>query len=243
MNNINWDIEKLKIKFNGYEDIEANYSQAFQDLFVLSILNGKKGGVYIEIGGSDPIQINNTYLLEKKFGWKGLSFELDSSLVDKYNSIRINKCICGDATIVDYTKEFIENNIPKQIDYLQVDIEPATQTLQALKQLDLNIYRFTVITFETDAYANDGMIVKESREIFKRHGYQLVASNVKYQRNIFEDWYVDPTIVSKETWKKFICNNTESQIVIFTSTVLDRLLDFSYTIYRFLTKYFKKVFI
>lgn len=136
MNNLNWDKEKLEINFNGYQDIKANYSQAFQDLFVLSILNGKKGGVYIEIGGSDPIQINNTYLLEKKFGWKGLSFELDIGLVDKYNSIRINKCICGDATKVDYTKEFIENNIPKQIDYLQVDIEPATQTLQALKQLD-----------------------------------------------------------------------------------------------------------
>jgi hypothetical protein len=243
MNKINWDIEKLKINFNGYQDIEANYSQAYQDLFVLTILNGKKGGVYIEIGGSDPIQINNTYLLEKKFGWKGLSFEWDSSLVDKYNSTRSNKCLCVDATKVDYTKEFMENNLPKQIDYLQVDIEPATQTLQALKQLDLNIYRFTVITFETDAYANDGMIIKESREIFKHYGYQLVASNVKYQRNVFEDWYVDPTIVSAETWQKFICNNTESQIVIFKSTILDRLIDFSYTIYRYLTKYFKKVFI
>lgn len=242
MNIINWGLEKLKIRFDGYQDIEKNYSQAFQDLFVLSILNGKKGGVYVEIGGSDPIQINNTYLLEKNFGWKGLSFELDSRLVDKYNSIRINKCICGDATKVDYTKEFIENNFPKQIDYLQVDIEPATQTLQALKQLDLNIYRFTVITFETDAYANDGMIVKESREIFKRHGYQLVASNVKYQRNVFEDWYIDPNLVSENIWRQFMCNNSESKLVIFKSTILEKLIDFSYTIYRYLTKLFKKVF-
>jgi hypothetical protein len=86
------------------------------------------------------------------------------------------------------------------------------------------------------------MIVKESREIFKRYGYQLVASNVKYQSNVFEDWYVDPTIASAETWQKFICNNTESKIVIFKSTILDRLIDFSYTIYRYLTKYFKKIF-
>lgn len=87
------------------------------------------------------------------------------------------------------------------------------------------------------------MIVKESREIFKRHGYQLVASNVKYQRNVFEDWYVDPTIVSKETWQKFICNNTESKIIVFKSTVFDKFIDFSYSIYRYLTKLYKKYFI
>ncbi len=32
------DLEKLRYKFNGAESIKNNYSQAFQDMFVLSIL-------------------------------------------------------------------------------------------------------------------------------------------------------------------------------------------------------------
>ena len=55
------DINKLKIEFDGIDKVDHNYSQALQDMFVLTMLNGKKDGVYVEIGGSDPININNTY--------------------------------------------------------------------------------------------------------------------------------------------------------------------------------------
>ena len=54
------DSKKLKDSFDGFQDIEKNYSQAFQDLFTLTMLNGKKNGTYIEIGGSDPINMNNS---------------------------------------------------------------------------------------------------------------------------------------------------------------------------------------
>lgn len=209
------DIDKLKVKFDGIEKVDHNYSQALQDMFVLTMLNGKQDGVYVEIGGSDPININNTYILEKTFGWKGLSFEIDEEIVDYYNSTRINKCICLDATTADYSKIFEENNLPKHIDYLQVDIEPAWQTLKSLKQVDLDTYRFSVITFETDAYQGNDAVIKQSRSILTDHGYQLVASNVKNLGNAFEDWYVDPQVVSEDVWKQFQCDNLESLEVIF----------------------------
>ena len=209
------NIDKLKLKFDGIEKIDHNYSQALQDMFVLTMLNGKQDGVYVEIGGSDPININNTYILEKTFGWKGLSFEIDEEIVDYYNSTRINKCICLDATTADYSKIFEENNLPKHIDYLQVDIEPAWQTLKSLKQVDLDTYRFSVITFETDAYQGNDAVIKQSRSILTEHGYQLVASNVKNLGNAFEDWYVDPQVVSEDVWKQFQCDNLESLEVIF----------------------------
>ena len=209
------DINKLKIEFDGIDKVDHNYSQALQDMFVLTMLNGKKGGVYVEIGGSDPININNTYILEKTFGWKGLSFEIDEEIVDYYNSTRINKCICLDATTADYSKIFEENNLPKHIDYLQVDIEPAWQTLKSLKQIDLDTYRFSVITFETDAYQGNDAVIRQSQSILTDHGYQLVASNVKNLGNAFEDWYVDPQVVSESIWKQFQCDNLESLEVIF----------------------------
>lgn len=209
------DIDKLKVKFDGIDKVDHNYSQALQDMFVLTMLNGKQNGVYVEIGGSDPININNTYILEKTFGWKGISFEIDEEIVDYYNSTRINKCICLDATTADYSKIFEENNLPKHIDYLQVDIEPAWQTLKSLKQVDLDTYRFSVITFETDAYQGNDAVIRQSRAIFTDHGYQLVASNVKNLGNAFEDWYVDPQVVSEDVWKQFQCDNLESLEVIF----------------------------
>lgn len=198
------DLEKLRYKFNGAETIKNNYSQAFQDMFVLSILDGKKNGTYVEIGGDHGVIISNTYLLETEFDWKGVSFEIDQSKVEGYNSIRDNKCICADAIQFDYKKFFKENNYPKQIDYLQVDIEPAWQTLNALKALPLDEYRFSAITYETDLYKDGPDAGEEAMEILLSHGYELVVRNVANQNNPYEDWYVDPTVVDPEIVKLFV---------------------------------------
>ena len=54
------DYENLRFKFSGSENIENNYSQSMQDMFVLSMLDGKKNGVYVEIGADKPRVINNS---------------------------------------------------------------------------------------------------------------------------------------------------------------------------------------
>ena len=196
------DLDKLRHTFP--EDIENNYSQAFQDMFALSILNGKRDGTYVEIGGDHAVIISNTYLLETQFGWNGVSFEIDQSKVDGYNSLRENKCVCSDATTFDYKTLFEERNFPKQIDYLQVDIEPAWQTLNALKALPLDDYRFSVITYETDVYKDGPDAGEEAMEILLSKGYQLVVRNVANQNNPYEDWYVDPTAVDSKIIEKFV---------------------------------------
>lgn len=197
------DINKLRYKFPGSENIENNYSQAFQDIFTLSVLNGKKNGTYVEIGGDHPVIISNTYLLETSFDWNGVSFEIDENKVNQYNPLRRNKCICADATTFDYNKFFIENNFPKQIDYLQVDIEPAWQTLNALKSLPLDDYRFSVITYETDIYKDGPDAGEEAMEILLSKGYELLVRNVANQNNPYEDWYVDPNAVDQNIISKF----------------------------------------
>lgn len=188
----------LKYKFNGSQNIQRNYSQAFQDLFVLSMLDGKKFGTYVEIGGDHPIHINNSYLLENEYEWSGISFELNESKVDYYNSIRKNACICADATTVNYGDIFSSYNLPKNIDYLQIDIEPHWQTLAALKNIPLHQYRFSVITFETDLYNGGGDSAKESHRILTNLGYELVIKNVSNDGNPYEDWYVDPNLVGRD---------------------------------------------
>ncbi len=197
------DHEKLRHNFPGSENIEKNWAQSMQDMFALSILDGKKYGVYVEIGADLPRLVNNSYLLESEFDWAGVSFELDGDKVLYFNSIRRNKCICADATTFDYKFLFEERKYPKQIDYLQLDIDPADQTLKALKQLPLDDYRFSVITYETDLYRYGADIQDEQIEILKSHGYDLVVRNVANEQNPYEDWWVDPNVVDMDIVEKF----------------------------------------
>lgn len=52
-------------------------SQAGQELFVIAMTQGRRNGTWLEIGCGDPIRSNNTYLLEKKLGWTGISIDLE----------------------------------------------------------------------------------------------------------------------------------------------------------------------
>lgn len=208
------DYENLRFKFVGSENIENNYSQSMQDMFVLAVLNGKKNGVYVEIGADKPRVINNSYLLESQYDWTGVSFEIESDKVDYFNSIRKNECICADATKFDYKNLFDERKYPKQIDYLQLDCDPPQITLECLKKLPLEEYRFSVITFETDLYAGGQEVQKEHWEILSFLGYQRVVKNVKNEGNPYEDWWIDPLVIDEDMWKQFVNENVEFSEVI-----------------------------
>lgn len=182
---------------------ENGNGQANQDSFVLNVLNEKRNGWYVEIGSNHPVIHNNTFLLEVEYGWSGVGFEWDHDLVNIYNGVRKNKCIEADATKFDYLKYFQDNNFPKQIDYLQLDIDPAYQTLEALKRLPLTEYRFSVITYEHDLYADskNEAIKEESKTILSELGYSLAVENVDdgSSDRIFEDWWIDPSVIRSIT--------------------------------------------
>ena len=189
--------DRLKHQFPGSGSVKFNWSQSMQDMFVLMALDGKRKGVYVELGADLPRIINNTYLLETEFDWAGVSFEYDAEKVAFFNTIRRNKCICTDATTFDYKFLFQERNYPKQIDYLQLDLDPAEGTLAALKHLPLDDYRFTAITYETDVYSAGGDVQDEEIEYLKSYGYELVVRNVANEGNPYEDWWVDPNVVDR----------------------------------------------
>ncbi len=206
----------LNHPFTGSGSVRTNFSQAFQDLFVLTMLDGKKGGKYLEIGANDPIVLSNSCLLETQFGWKGISLEYQAALVDAFNVQRSNVCYQCDAQIFDWYSAIKRKRWSGQIDYLSVDCEPAQVTFNAAKNLPFDICRFSVITYEHDVYHDDCGAREKSREFFDSMGYQRVVSDVCNGGNPYEDWYVDPQVVPEERWKPFVSSMVEAKDLFVT---------------------------
>jgi hypothetical protein len=79
MSQLKWD---LPLHFRGPVDAPDSEwlhnqakSQAGQDLFVVAMTRGKINGSWLELGCGHPIGSNNTYLLEKRLGWSGVSID------------------------------------------------------------------------------------------------------------------------------------------------------------------------
>jgi len=190
-----------------------SFSQASQDLFVRAMLADKPSGAYLEVGSREPVTWSNTYALETQLGWTGRSFEIDGNYVRQFNAARKNKCIQGDATAFDYREMLSSEGWPKQIDYLSLDIEPAEQTMRCLKRLPLDEFRFSVITFEHDAYAYGNQVRFESRSLLASLGYTLVVADVKIGGAEFEDWWIDPRVVPSERWSACLGKSIEHAAV------------------------------
>lgn len=191
-------------------------SQAGQDIFTLSVLNNKINGYFVEIGSNHPITINNTYILENKYNWKGIMIEYNDSFLQLYKQLRPNSIhVINDATNIDYKNLFEINNVPSIIDYLQIDLEVSNgSTLSTLQKLDNEIfdtYKFATITFEHDIYnSNFNNTRLESRDIFSKRGYLCVFEDVNNQGNPYEDWYVHPDLVDLNYVNKLIENNKKN---------------------------------
>ena len=188
--------------------------QAEQDKFVLNVLKNKKNGYFLEIGSNHPIDINNSYLLEKNYNWKGIMVEYDSKFLSLYKQHRPNSIhVINDATKVDYKNIFEQNNMPLNFDYLQIDLEANNgSTLKTLQKLDNEIfdtYKFATVTFEHDIYhTNFSNTRLESRNIFAKRGYICVFEDINNKGiNPFEDWYVHPDLVDMNYVNNLIENN------------------------------------
>lgn len=204
-----------------------NYNgQVFQDLFVITMLKGKKNGQFVEIGTNHPINNNNTYILEKEFNWAGILVEYDKTFLELYKNIRNNSLpIINDARNVNYRELLDSNNFNTEIDYLQIDLDVENKsTLDVLLKFDETIfdkYKFATITFEHDIYRGNYFDTREkSREIFKKRGYELVFPDVCVWIGEpqgycpFEDWYVHPDIVDMNYINKIKTNESYPSIEI-----------------------------
>jgi hypothetical protein len=191
-----------------------SHSSFLQESFVLTMTKEKRNGFYVELGSGHPYHASNTSLLEKDFGWTGLALEISKEVSTEYNnSDRVNKCINADALSFNYLEYFEKNNFPKNIDFLQIDIDnhDKSHCLLALVSLPLMQYRFSTIIIEHDLIQNykNVLMMNAQREILSALEYKLIGQTVS------EDWWIDPKSIDNFIYSKefFINHPNLSEII------------------------------
>ena len=172
-----------------------SYSQAKQDLFVLEVLKNKRNGLFLDIGCGDPTDISNTFLLESEFDWSGVCVDVNESLAKKWEQRKKSKFINNDALTLDY--EHILKNITNDniIDYLSMDLEPASITFECLLKIPFDKYNFSVITYEHDHYRFGDAYRTSSRNFLLNLNYVMVRPDVGGNGLSFEDWYIHKSLL------------------------------------------------
>lgn len=108
---------RFKYKTHKYDTL----SQAGQDYWVIyEVFNQKRNGYFVEIGSTDGVNINNTYLLEQRYGWEGICIEPNPQkfqrLVINRNAICLNTCVDSEERRVNFMVSGLNSGILDNLD-------------------------------------------------------------------------------------------------------------------------------
>lgn len=195
--------------FNFLRKKDNKFSQSGQDQFAYNISGSN--GTYLEIGAHDPVINSNTFNLEVKCNWNGISIEYDKSFQMSWddNKLRKNNVVWDDAFNINYSSLIKQRDLPNRLNYLSCDIEPAENTFNILKKVISSKLNFDFISFEHDKYSIGNKYEDLSIEYLKNYNYKVAVKDV-YSRNkrykIYETWFVNNDIDFEEidynVWKK-----------------------------------------
>ena len=194
-------------------------SQIFQDLFAYFFSNCKKKGTFIEIGGGNGVDLSNSYILEKKFKWRGVICEPDSRLHS--NILAKRKCFLEtrpvsssvNKNIYFYFKGLYDsyaslsyspsakklksislNNLIKKYQLGKnidyISIDTEGNELDIIKNFNFNKYNVKIFTIEHNFKKK---IRERIYKILKKNNYQRVFKYISYM----DDWYI------KKNYNKF----------------------------------------
>ena len=138
-----------------------SYSQINQEKFVIDYFNGKENGIFIELGGLDGVRHSNTFLLEFKYGWKGLIIEPSPSL---YEELSINRKV--------YTENFLIGKEDKDsVEFLYIKDKSKCIGLQGVVQ-----------------NYNPKHVKRINRELGKDYKYEIIKLKMTTLQNLCEKY-------------------------------------------------------
>jgi len=190
--------------------IERKIQTQFQDYVAASICG--RDGFFLDLGCRHPIDKNNTYLLEKFYNWKGLLFDTSEFSITQCKEVRTNPSHCLNVNESEFTNLLLTLNVDS-FDYISFDIDtPYTSNYPlALSHIVSSNIPFKFMTYEHDLVYSEkkrleNLNRKTSREFLQDNGYFLLFPDVTQREGditlSWEDWWVNPELVSKDLLTK-----------------------------------------
>ena len=68
-------------------------SQLGQDRWVVEVLQGRRGGFFLDIGAFDGVAFSNTCFLERQLGWTGICVEANPRVFGALQANRVCQCV------------------------------------------------------------------------------------------------------------------------------------------------------
>jgi FkbM family methyltransferase len=187
-------------------------SQFRQDLFVLSELDFKRNGFFVEFGATNGVDCSNTHLLEKGFGWNGVlaepakcwhadlrrnrtsHIETDCVWSDSNSTLAFNE-LGALSTIASYVSSDFhsqERKLGKRYSVKTISLEDLLDKYDAPKKIDyLSIdtegTEYEVLSnFNFDKYQFRVITVEHNRTQRREEILKLLTEKLSK----FDDWYV-----------------------------------------------------
>ena len=103
--------ETLKRPVRSYlHNKRLSYSQGGQDIWVFGeVFDEKQAGFFVDVGAHDGIYLSNTYVLERRFHWKGICIEANPTTFGQLTKNRtatcVHACIDAEERLVEFKRD------------------------------------------------------------------------------------------------------------------------------------------
>ena len=204
---------------NFYRFLVKNHkiskSQVFQDLFVIYYSKFKYKGYFIEIGGGNGVDLSNTYLLEKKYKWKGIICEPDrknQSLIKKKRETYLEKkpldINCNKKKVFFENHDAYKSSLNKSQDFVKKYLTKTICLNHLIKKKKIKdiidyisidtegnefeiIKKFNFKKFRVNMISIEHNFDQKKRykiyNLLKKKNFERVFKNLSYM----DDWYIN----------------------------------------------------
>ncbi len=167
-------------------------SQLLQELFVISLLNFKKRGFFVEFGACDGVFFSNTLLLEKFFSWRGILAEPSRFWHNKLQRNRNCNIFYGAVSTTNKENLFYENEDPglsglynkkmkftKSYNVKSIKLNKLLEMFKAPKNIDY---------LSIDTEGNEYKILKKLNFLKFRPKIITIEHNYRKDKELMKKW-------------------------------------------------------
>jgi hypothetical protein len=182
----------------------TKFSLERQDEFVYHLLvkHMSSKGTFLDVGCATPVGANNTYSLEKDFGWDGFAFDIGNVEEDEnWSKFRDTPFYQVDATSDKFSQLLQDLLGDRVVEYISLDIDmyDTSFSLDGLKRITDAGVTFKSMTLEHESFKHGNKIAAPTRELLRSHGYETLFEDVSFEDgNPWEDWWIKPDLIPIE---------------------------------------------